>query len=94
MNGSAPEHVADLYKGACDGCMSNRECLVMAQFFQEYKDMFSSGNHNLGLTEAVRREMVLLRQPTGRLGLEKEKEVSQHSASLRFSGQRSNKAST
>ena len=54
----------------------------MAKLLREYNDMFSSGNHDVGLTRAVRHEIPLaagtvpIRQPTRRLGPEKEKEVS------------------
>jgi len=46
------DHVADLYKDACDGFASNRKSLVMGQLFYEYKDVFSSGAHDVGLTKA------------------------------------------
>jgi len=36
-----PEHVAELYGDACDGCESKRERLVVAQLHSEYKDVFS-----------------------------------------------------
>jgi len=80
--GPVPEHVAELYGDACDGCESKRECLVMAQLLSEYKDVFSCGDHDMGLTEAVCHEIPLaagtvpIRQPTPRLGPEKEREVS------------------
>jgi len=54
----------------------------MAKLLREYSDMFSSGDHDVGLTRAVRHEIplaagtVLIRQPTRRLGPKKEKEVS------------------
>jgi len=53
----------------------------MAQLLREYNDVFSSGDHDVGLTRAVRHEIPLtagttpIRQPTRRLGPEKE-EVS------------------
>jgi len=53
----------------------------MAQLLREY-DVFSSGDYDVGLTRAVRHEIPLtagtttIRQPTRRLGPEKEKEVS------------------
>jgi len=81
--GPVPEHVAELYRNACDGGESKRERLVMAQLLSEYKDVFSCGDHDMGLTEAVCHEiplavgMVPIRQPTHRLGLEKERKVSQ-----------------
>jgi len=55
----------------------------MARLLCEYKDVFSCGDHDVGLTSAVRHEILLVagttpvRQPTRRLGPEKEKEVSQ-----------------
>jgi len=54
----------------------------MALLLCEYKDVFSSGDHDVGLTSAVRHEIPLVagttpvRQPTRRLRPEKEKEVS------------------
>lgn len=54
----------------------------MANLLHEYSDMFSSGDHDVGLTRAVHHEIPLaagtvsIRQPTRRLGLEKEKEIS------------------
>jgi len=85
MSGSilVPDHVTDLYKGACDGCTSKRECLVMAQLLREYKDVFSGGGHNVGLTKAVSHDIplaagiVLIQQLTCRLDPKKEK-VSRH----------------
>jgi len=77
-----PEHIAELYGDACDSCESKRKCLVMAQLLSEYKDVFSCGEHDMGLTKAVCHEtplaagMVPIRQPTCRLGPEKEREVS------------------
>jgi len=80
--GPVPEHVAELYRDACDGCESKRERLVMAQLLSEYKDVFSCGEHDMGLTRAVCHEILLaaetmpIRQPTRWLGPEKEREVS------------------
>jgi len=54
----------------------------MAKLLREYKNMFSSDVHDMGLTRAVRHEIPLaagtvpIRQPTRRLGPEKKKEVS------------------
>jgi len=53
----------------------------MAKLLRKY-DIFSSGDHDVGLTRAVLHEIplaagtVFIRQPTRRLGSEKEKEVS------------------
>jgi len=80
--GAVPPHVQELYQTACDGCASNQERQVMARLLCEYKDVFSSGNHDVGLTSAVRHEIPLVagttpvRQPTRRLGPEKERQVS------------------
>jgi len=80
--GTVPPHVQELYKSACDGCASNGERQAMAKLLREYDDVFSSGDHDVGLTTAVRHEIPLaagtvsIRQPTRRLGPEKEKEVS------------------
>jgi len=49
----------------------------MVQLICEYKDVFSSGDHDVGLTKAVHHEislaevMVPIWQPTRRLGPEK-----------------------
>jgi len=53
MNGKGPvpEHL--VHCNACDGCESNRECRVVAQLLSEYKDAFSCGDHDMGLTKAV-----------------------------------------
>jgi len=54
----------------------------VAQLLSEYKDVFSCGDHDMGLAKAVCHEIPLvagtvpIRQPTRRLGPEKEKEVS------------------
>jgi len=75
--GPVPEHLADLYGDACDGCENKRECLVVAQLLSEYKDAFSCGDHDMGLTKAVCHEIPLaagtgpIWQPTHRLGPEK-----------------------
>jgi len=80
--GTVPLHVQDLYKTACNGCASDQERQVMAWLLCEYKDVFNSGDHDVGLTSAVRHEIPLVagatpvRQPTRRMGPEKEKEVS------------------
>jgi len=80
--GPVPEHVAELYGDACDGCESQRKCLVMGQLLSEYKDVFSCGDHDMGLTKTICHEIPLgpetapTRQPTRRLSPEKEREVS------------------
>jgi len=76
--GTVPPHVKELYEAAYDGCASNGERQAMAKLLREYNDVFSSGDHGVGLTRAVRHEIPLaagtvpIRQP----GPEKEKEVS------------------
>jgi len=73
-----PPHVQELHETACDGCASNREHQAMAKLLREYNDVFSSGDHDVGLTRAVRHEIPLaartvpIRQATRRLGPEKE----------------------
>jgi len=70
--GTVSPFVQDMYQIACNGCASNRERQVMAQLLCEYKDVFSSGNHDIGLMSAVRHEIPLsagtipIRQPTWR----------------------------
>jgi len=76
--GTVPPHVQELYQAACDGCASNGERQAMAQLLREYNDVFSSGDHDVGLTRVVRHEIPLaagtapIRQPTRRLGPENE----------------------
>jgi len=80
--GTVPPHVQELYQTACDGCASDQERQVMARLLYKYKDVFSSEDHDVGLTSAVRHEIPLaagttpIHQPTRRLGPEKEKGVS------------------
>jgi len=80
--GLVPTHIKKLYKTVCHGCTSNEERQAMAKLLHEYKDVFSSGDHDVGLTRAVYHEIPLavgtvpIRQPTRRLGPEKEQEVS------------------
>jgi len=80
--GPVPEHVVELYEGACDGCENKRERLVVAGLLSKYRDVFSCGDHDMGLAKTVCHEIPLaagmapIRQPSLRLGPEKEKEVS------------------
>jgi len=80
--GPVPGHIAELYGDACDGCESKQERLAVAQLLSEYKDVFSCGEPDMGLTKAVCHKKPLgartvpIRQPTRRLGPEKEREVS------------------
>jgi len=75
--GTVPPHIQELYEAACHSCASNE---AMAKMLREYNDVFSSGDHDVGLTRAVPHEIplavgtVFIRQPTRRLGPEKEKE--------------------
>jgi len=76
--GAVPEHVTDLYQGTRGCCESSSECLKLAQLLQEYNDLFSCGDNDMGLTKVVCHEIPLaagtvpIKQPTRRLGLEKE----------------------
>jgi len=80
--GTVPPHVKELYDAACDGCVSNGERQAMARLLREYSNVFSSGDHDVGLTRAVHHEIRLaagttpIQQTTRRLGPENEKEVS------------------
>jgi len=81
--GTVPPYVKKLYEAACDGCASIEECQAMAKLLREYNDLFSSRDHDVGLTRAIRHGIPLaagtvpIRQPTHRLRSDKEKEVSQ-----------------
>jgi len=80
---TVPRLIQELYQSACEGCAGNKERQAMAQLLREYGDVFSSGDHDVGLTRAVRHEIPLaagtipIRQPTRILGPEKEREISQ-----------------
>jgi len=90
--GTVPLHVEELYEAACHSCVSNQERQAKKKLLHEYSDTFSSGDHDVGLTRAVRHEIPLaaatvsIWQPTHRLGLEKEKEVSQQILDLLVHG--------
>jgi len=62
--------------------VSNGERQAIAKLLREYNDVFSSRDHDVGLTRAICHEILLaagtipIRQPTRRLRPEKEKEVS------------------
>jgi len=58
--GPIPAHVKDLYEEACQGCMSNDKRLVMAKLLRGYKDVFSSSEHDVGLTKAIRHGILLI----------------------------------
>jgi len=73
--GMVPEHLVELYEDACDGCESKHERLVVMQLLSEYNDVFSCGDHDMGLAKAVCHEIPLAAGPE-KLGPEKEKEVS------------------
>jgi len=79
--GTVPLHIKEMYEAACDGCVSNGERQSMVKLLHEYNDVFSSGDHDVGLTRAVRHGIPLavgtvsIRQPTRRLRPKKEKEV-------------------
>jgi len=76
--GAVPEHMADLYGGACGNCTSSTGRQALAQLLTEYSDVFSRGYRDMGLTKVISYEIPLaagttpIRQPTRRLGPEKE----------------------
>jgi len=82
IRAAVPEHMADLYDGACGNCNSSAIRQALVQLLVDYTDVFSYGDEDIGLTKVVCHEIPLaagttpIRQPTRRLGLEKEKEVS------------------
>jgi len=82
--GAVPEHMADLYGGACGNCTNSTEHQVLAQLLREYSDVFSRGNGDMGLAKVIFHEKPLaagttpIRQPTRRLGPKKKKEVRWH----------------
>jgi len=70
--------MADLYNGAYGYCTSSTERQVLTQLLAEYSDVFSRGDGDMGLTKVISHKIPLaagttpIRQPTRRLGLEKE----------------------
>jgi len=90
--GPVPKHVKDLYKEACQHCTSNKERLVMVKLLQKYKDLISSGDHDMGQTQAAHHEIPLaagtvpIRKHTRRLEPEKQKEVCQQIRDLMDGG--------
>ena len=77
-----PEHVKCLFENAQGSCVSAREREQVARLLRDYEDVFSKGDQDMGLTDVVEHDIPLeegtppVRQPTRRLGPEKEKEVS------------------
>jgi len=77
--GAVPEHMADLYDGACGNCTSSTERQVLAQLLADYSDVFSHGDGAMGLTMVILYEIPLaagttpIRQPTRCLGPGQEK---------------------
>jgi len=68
--GPVPKHVVELYERICDGCERKRKRLVVARLLSEYRDVFSCGDHDMGLAKAVCHEIPLaagtapIQQPT------------------------------
>jgi len=84
--GTVPPHAKELYEAADGSRAINEERQAMAKLLREYNGVFSSRDHDVGLTRAVRHEMPLaagivpIRQPTRRLG--PKMEVSQQVQNL------------
>jgi len=84
-----PEHVADLYGGGWENCDNSAECQELAQLPVEYSIVFSYRYEDKGLTKVVRHEISLavritpIRQPTQRLGPEKEVSIQVQIFSIR-----------
>jgi len=80
--GTIPSLVKELYEAAYGGCASNGERKAMAKLLCKYNDVFSSGEHDVGLTQADCHKIPLttgtvpIRQLMRRLGPEKEKKVN------------------
>ena len=87
-----PGHVIDLYQRACANCATTSECQQVAALLQDYSDVFSSGDHDVGLTSLVTHSIPVeagtqpIRQPPRRLGVEKDKEVDKQVTELLESG--------
>jgi len=48
-----PEHVADLYNGACGNYNSSSERQELTRLLANYSDIFSYGDKGMGLTKVV-----------------------------------------
>ena len=76
-----PEHLRDLYKESCQLLDQPQQQQALAQLLIRYQDVFSQGDHDVGLTHEMTHDIpvfpgtVPIKQPPHRLGPEKEEEV-------------------
>ena len=83
-----PEYLQALYAGACQLLQQPEQQEALARLLNNYKDVFSQGEHDVGLTSEVQHEIPVLpgtvpiKQPPHRLGPEKEAEVRKQVDSL------------
>ena len=76
-----PGHLQALYEEVCQGVKDAGQREGVAQLLNQYQDVFSQGEHDIGLTDLVQHQIPTLpgegpvKQPPHRLGPEKEAEV-------------------
>ena len=79
--GEVPEHLWDLYVGSCAHLEHPDQQRDVAGLLYRYQDVFSRGEHDVGLTQEISHDIPVLpgtapiKQPPHRLGPEKEAEV-------------------
>ena len=82
-----PEHLQAL-EVSCQLLLCPQQQEAMAKLLREYQDVFSKGEHDVGLTNEVQHDIPVLpgtvpvKQPFHRLGPEKEDEVKKQAHSL------------
>jgi hypothetical protein len=85
----APGHLGTLYQEATAACSQLQERQAIARLLNQYADVFSSGEHDMGLTNLVKHSISLVpgarpvKQAPRRLGAEKEAEVDKQIQKLR-----------
>ena len=83
-----PEHLRTLFYASCGHLHHPDQQRDVAKLLCQYQDVFSRGDHDVGLTQEVQHEIPVLpgtrpiRQPPHRLGPEKEAEVQRQVQAL------------
>ena len=76
-----PGHIQGLHEEVCQGVKDTGQRRGVAQLLNQYQDVFSHGEHDIGLTDLVLHQIPTLpgegpvKEPPHRLGPEKEAEV-------------------
>ena len=83
-----PSHLQELFKKVCASIKEFDKQLVVARLLEQYQDIFSTGEMDIGLTDLVKHDIPVLpgtvpiKQPPHRLGPEKEAEVEKQVADM------------